>query len=109
MNHLLFESIGLEDLSAFELDLINRLAILLQTGREIFGAFDDKNLVTLKFRMLQHIAEDLQRFGNVGYLDQFLGEHFSFVMKMYLKMSPLRKGSTFKEEVQAMNSSRGSH
>lgn len=51
--------------------------IVSYTAKEIIGALDDINLDTLRLYMLHYIAEDLQTFGDVGYLDASSFQHFN--------------------------------
>lgn len=79
--------------------MIHKFEILARTGKEIFGAVDDIIFFTMKFHMLYHTAEDLERFDDVGYLDASPFEPFNYSIKSYLKMTSLRKGSTFEESL----------
>lgn len=74
-------------------------------AKEIFGALRDIYLFTLKLRMLHHIAEHLERFGDVRYLDAFLSEHSSFATESVSKMPFLKKRRTYEEAVLPMNAS----
>lgn len=84
---------------------ILRLEILLYAAKESFGVLDGVNLLSLKLHMLHHIVQNLQKFGKIGYPDEFSSETFNVVTKKYPKMAFWGEGRTLKASVQAMKTS----
>lgn len=86
------------------LALVHNLEILSRTAKEIFGTLDKTSLLPLQIYMLEHVEEDLRRFGDIGCLEAFVFEHFTFVVMSNLNTSSSKKGSTHEESVQTMDS-----
>lgn len=56
---------------------IHRLQLLSYTAKESYGVLDGVNLFSLKLHMLYHIVKNLQKFGKVGYSDEFSSKSFT--------------------------------
>lgn len=61
------------------------------------------NLFTLKFRMLDHIVDDISKLGELSYLDPFPYEHFNVTIKKFIKINSMRKTCTRNKAAYAMN------
>lgn len=68
VNHVIYERIEVEKLSAPGFTLLRKLEILSRIAKDIFGELDRINMATLKFHILNHIEVDLQKFRDVGEL-----------------------------------------
>lgn len=78
---------------------------LKMVAKNLFEDLEDFNLFTLKFHMLDHIAEDVSRFGALNFVDASPFEHFNYVIKKFIRMTSMRRGSTLGEAVKVINSS----
>ena len=75
---------------------------------DVLGNLDDINLFTLKFHLLDHLCNDLARFGDLSLLDASPFEHFNYVIKSFIRMTSMRKSTTIEEAIRIMNTSRPS-
>lgn len=66
-------------------------------AKNVFGDLEDFNLFTIKFNMLGHIVEDLSWFGALKFLDASLLQQFIYVIKNFIKMGSMRRGSTLEK------------
>lgn len=64
MNHVLYGNTGLANSTALGFALIKKFEILLRTAKEVFGVLGNIELFILKFHMLPHIPESLEKFGD---------------------------------------------
>ncbi len=70
----------------------------------LFSPFVDKGLFSLKFHLLDHLMEDLRKYGNLDFLDAGPYENYNFVIKEFYRMTSKRKKTAFSEVIQKMNS-----
>lgn len=98
VNHLLDGSIRLGDSSASRFSSIYKLEIMLHAEKQVFVALYEIKLFTRKFRMLHHIVEILQRFGDVEYFDASPFEFFNFSSSNIWKSILCEKVAHFKNQ-----------
>lgn len=72
-------------------------------AKHLFENLRNVNLFTIKFHLLGHIFEGLNRCGNLEYLSASLYEHFNYVIKKFIRMTSLRRKSSLSEAVEAEN------
>lgn len=61
------------------------------------------DLCSLRSHALEHIQEDVLRFGNLSILGASPHRHFNFIMKSFITMIPTKGGRTIKEAAIGMN------
>lgn len=55
--------------------------------------------------MLDHVSEDLLRFGDLRFFDASPFECFNYTIKMFIRMTSMKKNTSAGEAVNAMNDS----
>lgn len=86
------ERYSVEIFSSDEQNLKPKAAILFTSLYEI-------NIVKFKVYMLDHISEDLGRYGDILAVDASSLEHFNFTAKYSIIMTSMRKRTTISEAV----------
>lgn len=66
-------------------------------SKQRFADREEANLFTLKSLMLDHISEDLLRFGNLRLLGASYFEHFSCTLKNFIRMIVMREATLLEE------------
>lgn len=72
-------------------------------AKKIYNISEDRNLFTLKFLRIDHIAESKTNFGLFGYFDAFYFKKFNFVIKSLLRMVSFRKCCAIDKAEEALN------
>lgn len=83
--------------------LEQKVRMLKRSAKELFEHLEEVNLFTLKFHMLDHVSNDLYKFGILSFLDASAYEHFNFTIKKFIRMTSMRKLTTIEEAVHLMN------
>lgn len=63
----------------------------------------DVNLFRLKFHLIYHIIEDVERFGNLEYLDASRYEHLKCVIRNFIRTTSMKIEHSSSEAVEAGN------
>jgi len=106
INHLLFNENNQDWPHSRESDISTIIKVFKSTASNLFGTLEDLNLFTLKFHNLDHIAEDVARFGDLSLLDASPYEHFNFTLKQFIRMTSMRKQTTISEAVAVINATK---
>lgn len=69
-----------------------------------FASHCPSGLYTLKYHLLDHLVEDLERFGSISFMDAGPFEHFNVVIKQSYRMTSRRLTTRMDETVQRMGS-----
>lgn len=85
------------------LKIWKNIVILKTCCKKLLGHLADVNLFTLKFYMIDHIVEDLSKFGDLSYLEASLYEHFIVTVGTFIKMTSMRKTCTMNKSVNVVN------
>lgn len=73
---------------------MRRLNIL---AKKLFKEGEYFNPFALKLHMLDLIVEDVSRFGTLNFLDASPFEHSNYVIKKFIRMTSMQRGSTMEE------------
>lgn len=65
----------------------------------MFENLPDESLFMLKFQLLDHLFENMNRVGRLDYLDAFLYEHSNRAIKRLIQMTSMRKTSCVSKTV----------
>lgn len=103
MNNSLNETTAIRKSYVFGFAFILYSKFLSRTGKEIYGALDDRNVFNLKFLMLQYILKNWQNFGDVSNLDASYFKYLNFVGNVSLKTTFLRKCDRLDESKRSRN------
>lgn len=68
---------------------------------DLFQPLENRYLFKLKFNLIDLINEDVLRFGALQFLNGSLFEHFSYIIKTFVRFTSLRHASLLEEAVRA--------
>ena len=85
--------------------LEQHIALFKQTCKDIFEKHVNRGLFTLKFHLLDHLVEDLRKYGTLDFLDAGPYENYNATIKGFYKLTSKRKQTAFQETINKMNSS----
>jgi len=80
-------------------DLGNRVLQFKEAVIAFFGDYCDKGVFTLKFHLLDHMVDDLRRFGSLSVLDASAYEHFNTDIKSAVRRTSQRNQFRMDETV----------
>lgn len=83
-------------------DITELVSTLKRTVVETFKDHCEKGLFTLKFHTMDHLAEDISRFGSCKFLDAGAFEHFNLAIKRSYRTGSLRHATRMSETVNNM-------
>lgn len=69
----------------------------------LYGYIDEFNLFTIKFHMLDHVADDVQSFVGISFSGASPFEHFNTTIWRFIKITLRRRGSAMEEALCATN------
>ena len=102
--HELLVEVEYEGISTIQLKKIQCLINLLKReSKKLFEPYVQKGLFTLKFHLLDHLVEDLSKYGSLQYLDSGPYEYFNSVLKRFYRETSRRKGTALEETLQTMS------
>lgn len=81
---------------------------LKRLTRDVLQHFQDINAFTLPFNGLDHIGEDVSRFGALNFLDASPYKNFKFLIKKPTRIPTVRRRKTHTEPLRVINKSVGS-
>lgn len=70
---------------------------------QLFEDQDGVNLFTSKLHMLDHISRDVVRICDLRLLDASPLEHFDNTVKVFIRMTPMRKNASTEKAAKAMS------
>ena len=76
---------------------------LKKSSSEFFSRFVDKGLYTLKFHLLDHLPEDIEKYASLSFTDASPFEQYNAVLKQFYRQTSKRIGTALDETVQRMD------
>lgn len=84
--------------------LNGKIRLLKNMRKDLFQNLKS-NLLALKVYVLDHIAEEVSRFGALDVLEVFQFEHLHYIVMKILRMTSMRRSNTLEEAVMSWNMS----
>jgi hypothetical protein len=95
------EQYGMSNIQALKIAaLIRRLK---KECKRVFDPYVNKGLYTLKFHLLDHLVEDIMKYGSLDYLSAGPYEYFNTVVKKHYRATSKRKTTALEETANRMN------
>lgn len=66
-------------------------------SKKVCEDLENKNILTLNFHIPDHVVEDVTQYGNLAFVDVSSHEYFDFIIKTFIRMIFMRRGSTFEK------------
>ena len=102
--HLLNVGIDREGLTKRKLSTLrNMVRNLKEKASSFFSNYVEKGLYTLKFHLLDHLAEDVEKHSSLAYLDAGPYEHYNAVVKQFYRKTSRRHDTALEETVRRMD------
>ena len=89
------EDHGMNDRKAHDMDAL--VMDLKRECKDVFAEHVQKGLYTLKFHLLDHLAEDMARYGSLEFLNSGPYEFFNTVVKKHYRDTSKRKKTAIEE------------
>ena len=103
---MLYYEIDRKGLTAERLSTLrDRIRMLKIDMASFYKRFTQTGLFTLKFHLLDHLAEDLSKYCSLAYLDSSPFEQYNAVIKMHYRKTSRRHATAFQETIGRIGSS----
>ena len=78
---------------------------LKKNSNDFFSRFVEKGLYTLKFHLLDHLPEDIEKYASLSFTDASPFEQYNAVLKQFYRQTSKRIGTALDETVKRMDQS----
>jgi len=83
--------------------LRNKVSTLKEKASSFFSKYVERGLYTLKFHLLDHLVDDIEKYSSLAYLDAGPYEHYNAVIKQFYRKTSKRLNTALDETVRRMD------